>query len=418
VLVGAGVAAHVAGTVAIVLYHTVIYRGGDMLTYHALGTGIAHIIARDSGYLTDLVRLTLHQDNGLALEIVGFEGTSSGSMCAIAAWLALAFGDTLFGPCLGVSIFAFVGQLAMFRAVSHWLRPAERRPVLAAFMLLPSVVFWTSGLVKEAFVAGFLGLISHGMVLLLRRRAVVVPLFELAAGLLGVGILKPYTLFPFVLGVGGWVFAARRRGGGVGYRVLGIVVALVGIFAVSRAFPEFGVDRLGATVMHQQQSYTTEAGSTVAIGDADELEENASLSKQLKYFPLAVVNSLARPVLFEARNPSQLLGSLEMTIVLVLLLVTLQRAGARALLREIMGAPPLLFAFVFVATFSVAVGLSTGNLGTLSRYRVPAMPLYVGLLLVLRVRFAPKLRRRVSSRARRPASVATLARPGVPPGSP
>ena len=43
----------------------------------------------------------------------------------------------------------------------------------------------------------------------------------------------------------------------------------------------------------------------------------------------------------------------------------------------------LTFCAVFVLTFAVAVGLSTLNLGTLSRYRIPMMPFFTVLLFVL-----------------------------------
>ncbi len=45
--------------------------------------------------------------------------------------------------------------------------------------------------------------------------------------------------------------------------------------------------------------------------------------------------------------------------------------------------PLLLFCIAFVGSFAVCVGLATSNLGSLSRYRVPMMPFYATLLLVL-----------------------------------
>lgn len=39
----------------------------------------------------------------------------------------------------------------------------------------------------------------------------------------------------------------------------------------------------------------------------------------------------------------------------------------------------------FTATFGVVVGLATTNLGTLSRYRAPMVPFFVGMLLVVHV---------------------------------
>jgi hypothetical protein len=56
--------------------------------------------------------------------------------------------------------------------------------------------------------------------------------------------------------------------------------------------------------------------------------------------------------------------------------------------------PFLVFCVVFVITFGIAVGLTSTNLGTLSRYRSPILPFFAVLLLVLgrtrRARFLAK----------------------------
>ena len=45
--------------------------------------------------------------------------------------------------------------------------------------------------------------------------------------------------------------------------------------------------------------------------------------------------------------------------------------------------PFLVFCTVFVIAFGIAVGLTSTNLGTLSRYRSPILPFFAVLLLVL-----------------------------------
>jgi hypothetical protein len=258
---------------------------------------------------------------------------------------------------------------------------------------------------------------------LLRRKAIVLPALQLIVGLVGTGLTKPYTLFPLILAIGGWLFASRgRRPVRTGYKVLAVVVAVLGLFVAARAFPEYSIDRLGASISVQQRNYSMDGGASVAMGDLDEMEETPGLAKQIKYFPLALLNSLARPFLFEARNVAQLLSGFEMTIVVGLLLMLLvRRGGVRALFSEVTSHPALLAMATFVVSFSCAVGLSTGNLGSLSRYRVPAMPVYLGLLLALRVRTAKKTVaasrvKQVNSPAPRSASAATLVRRGAWPG--
>jgi hypothetical protein len=54
------------------------------------------------------------------------------------------------------------------------------------------------------------------------------------------------------------------------------------------------------------------------------------------------------------------------------------------LVRRVTANPALMFCFIFVLVLAMGTGLSTANLGTLSRYRAPMMPFFLLLLLILR----------------------------------
>src|SRR5690242_331729 len=83
----AGFAAHLAGAVSLVVYHVYIYKGGDMLTYHALGTQLAKLVQHDTRYLDDVLRLLLRLETSLPVDDF-FQG-SSGSFCALMALFVL-----------------------------------------------------------------------------------------------------------------------------------------------------------------------------------------------------------------------------------------------------------------------------------------------------------------------------------------
>ena len=51
--------------------------------------------------------------------------------------------------------------------------------------------------------------------------------------------------------------------------------------------------------------------------------------------------------------------------------------------RAVTARPPLVASAVFIIAFGAAVGLTTTNLGTLSRYRLPMMPPYAAILFIL-----------------------------------
>src|SRR5262249_34718400 len=152
------------------------------------------------------------------------------------------------------------------------------------------------------------------------RRRILSAIPTLAFGLVGIGILKPYVLFPLVLASGGWLYASRPQRLRTSYKILGIVFALGGLFIMARIFPEFGGNRLAENVLHQQRGYTlVGGGSNVEFGDVED-DGPPSLLKQVKFLPLALVNALARPLLFEARGPSVLVAALEMTVVVGLII--------------------------------------------------------------------------------------------------
>lgn len=76
-----------------------------------------------------------------------------------------------------------------------------------------------------------------------------------------------------------------------------------------------------------------------------------------------------------------LLSAME-ALVLLLLTFYLLASKPASFFRSLSN-PNVLFCFVFSVTFAFAVGVSTYNFGTLSRYKIPLLPFFaVGLILV------------------------------------
>jgi ABC-type sulfate transport system permease component len=103
----------------------------------------------------------------------------------------------------------------------------------------------------------------------------------------------------------------------------------------------------------------------------------------VRKFPSAVTVTLYRPFLWEVKNPLMLLSALESLIFLIFTIVVFFKVGIVKTFSKIFTQPTLLFSFLFSIIFAFAVGLSTGNFGTLSRYKIPCMPFFAALLLLL-----------------------------------
>lgn len=383
--------AHVLATFALVVYHEQIFQGGDMLWYAKFGKLIAYVIDTNPGrWGLETVKLALQIENELPVEVLG-AGTSTGTMSAFAGLIMFVVGDTIFGTCLLVSFFSFWGTVQLYRALRPKLEVDERIPVMAGLLLVPSVVFWTSGLVKEGVVVGCLGVICNSLSELIARRRIWA-LLPLVVAVEGIALTKPYVLVTLTIAMGGWFYAKNPGRFSFVQKLTGLAAVAVAIVVISSRFPEFSPARIAESVARSQQNYVhvAGAGSNIEIGD-----ETAprTIAGQLKWAPLGLLNSLLRPFAFEVRNGAMLLAALETTFLIVIGVRLVMTHTPRRIFREVRNHPALLFAAVLVLAFGTSVGLATKNLGTLSRYRVPMMPIYVAGALLLQVRLRRSERR-------------------------
>jgi glucan phosphoethanolaminetransferase (alkaline phosphatase superfamily) len=118
------------------------------------------------------------------------------------------------------------------------------------------------------------------------------------------------------------------------------------------------------------------AGSTYSLGELD-----GTYQGMLRLAPQAIVVSLFRPFLWEVRNPLMLLSALESLIIAIFTLYFIFKTRFR-IFGRILKDPVALSFMIFAIGFAFAVGVSTYNFGTLSRYRIPLLPMYLIALVI------------------------------------
>jgi hypothetical protein len=123
----------------------------------------------------------------------------------------------------------------------------------------------------------------------------------------------------------------------------------------------------------QNLSETAPLGSNFSI----------NTSNPLTLLPNSLVATFFRPFFWEVKSPVALFSAIESFILLFLTLFFFFKRGIRNFFRMAFADPRLLMCFVFSMIFAVAVGASTSNFGALSRYKIPCMPFYFIMLLVL-----------------------------------
>lgn len=311
------------------------------------------------------------------------EPTPSGSMVGMTA-LGMYLTGSIWAMFFLFATLSFFGKWALYTALRDELKFADPRPLFVSAMFIPSCVFWTSGLVKEAFAISGLGFLFRGTQLLLR--GVNVTAFLLVpAGFILIGGFKPFFLFAFVLATAVWVVFSKMNKRLIAFApiIFGIVMAgaIVGLAVLGTKYKEFAIDRVAETVAeHQFNGMRGEGGSNYHMGDPNA----RSIGGQIVWAPLALFTTLARPLPFEVHNVTSSIAAGELLILSIVLFRSVRRTGVRRAWSNVVARPVLLFAFVFTLVASTAVGLATTNFGTLSRYRTPILPFYAALIVGIR----------------------------------
>lgn len=364
----------------------VIYGGNvDSITYFELGGAVARYISLDlADNSIELANLILQRDVHIPVLFYG-AGTPTGTMTGIAAALMLVSDSTWAGT-IAASLFSCSGQVAAYGALRSTL-PAFPRAALAAGMLfVPSVVFWTSSFQKETIATAGLGWLVYATSKSTSKHYVTGVLLGIPAALI-VAFSKPYILLPFAFSAGTWLYLARPSSAGFRIRPMRILIAasftVVAVSAVGAVFPQFALDRVAEEAATRRDTFALiGGGSFTPLGPAS----GTGFAASLTLAPAALLSALFRPSLLDVRSTMMAVNAVEITAITALLVALLVRRGFASPFRRTLESPALAFCAVFTLTLGLAVGLTTPNLGSLSRYRSPMMPYYVTLLFALWVK--------------------------------
>lgn len=279
--------------------------------------------------------------------------------------------------------------------------PRLSKEFAVAILFIPSLLFWGSGILKDTWTLAAVGWLTYGVYnILLSKKGGIIwnVLYVVVASSILISI-KPYIFVALLPGILIWVVFGRIRQ--ISNPVVRILAAPILIM----------IGMVGGSFLFSQTS-----GSLGAYGDIDATLEKAVLTQEdlqrdayagnsfdiggfeptipgiLSKAPIAIFSGLFRPTLLDVNNVVMLISALENTFIMLFFLLNLVRIGPFSYLRFVLSEPLSLFAITFSVFFAFAVGLTTSNFGSLVRYRIPAIPFFLGGLYIARYQKAGGVR--------------------------
>ena len=383
----------IIGALALGFIYQFYYNGGDTFNYHTHGSRHiweAFIDSPSNGFqLLFAGKEHVGQTFKYSSQIAFFGDPSSYFIVRIAAVIDLLTFSSYSATAVVFAVISFAGMWAFFltfyRAypnVSGW--------IAITILFVPSVFFWGSGILKDTVTLTALGFLTFAIRrIFIEKRINATSIFLLIVCTFVIYSVKKYILLCYLPAALVWVQTVRLASiKSAIVRVMVVPFFLIAVLAssyyavtiVGENDEKYAMENLAKTAQitaYDIGYYTGRgAGSSYSIGELD-----GTFTGMLKLIPQAVNVSLFRPYLWEASNPLMLLSALESLVVFGLTIFVIYRK--RLVLVEAIRNPDILFCLIFSVTFAFAVGVSTFNFGTLTRYKIPLIPFYLLALILM-----------------------------------
>jgi hypothetical protein len=278
---------------------------------------------------------------------------------------------------------SLIGLTAIYKTFIPFLKDKNRELICAVY-LLPSVMFWGSGVLKEGLIFFALGLLIYFTTKLFSLKAIMICLattllLALSKFYVWLAIL-PCLVFIF------WLIKTNHKHVWLKYGIIFILFCGIGLnietltglqsplVTLSQKQIEFNSLATGNATDAYNKPIPT-AGSIIKINTLE-----PTLSSFMHNAPQAIVNTMFRPYLWESKSPLMLMAGLENLIIIIFIIMCIIFMKP---LKEVRW-EFVLFCLSFVLFQFLIIGETTPVIGAIARYKVSALPfLLIGFLFIL-----------------------------------
>jgi hypothetical protein len=390
--------ARIVGAVIVGLVYQFYYDGGDTFTYHTHGSRVVWEAFSDS-FLSGSKLIFTPADFDPALykytsHIYFYRDPPSFFIVRLSAFFDLLTFSSYAGTAILFAVVGFTGSW-MFFLTFYKQYPHLQKPLAWAALFIPSVIFWGSGLLKDTVTLSCLGIATFYIHrIFIEGKVKIKSMIFLVISIAVIFTVKKFILQAFLPAAITWVFAFRFysiRSVMLRVLVVPVVIVVVGLLGwysvikVGEGDDRYAIDKIAKTsriTAYDIRFWSgRKAGSGYSLGDANNSNFDASVGGLIRLAPEAINVALFRPYLWEVSNPLMLLSALE-SLGLFLISVVLLFKKRLDIFRSL-SEGNILFCLTFSIIFAFAVGVSTFNFGTLSRYKIAMMPFFATGLVLL-----------------------------------
>jgi hypothetical protein len=391
-----GLSAKMIGLFGFVFVYLVYYGGGDTVSYYKTALPMLNLFYSDfsaglSVYMHDYNPADFSyftQETGYPLRYIFADRGTLMVSKIVMPFLIFSFKSYLLASILiaTVSYLASWKLFGLFRV----LIVGNSKLAMIAVLFIPSILFWGSGISKDTISYASMCYFIYGMYwIVIRRRFALATILLSVLSLTLIIVIKPYIFLVLFPGALVWIFNSSIqsiRTKFIRISMIPFIVALsLGVFAVtfssiSATLGDYSTEKIINKAVVTQEDFKREyyGSNSFDIGTIERTPLGV-ISK----FPIATLYGFYGPSVLSINNIVMLFSALENTFLLLLTFGVLFRNNPLKLMNRIISEPFLAFCLMFSVFFAFGIGLTTPNYGALVRFKIPLIPFFTILLLVL-----------------------------------
>jgi len=260
------------------------------------------------------------------------------------------------------SFFSLFGPVAIYRVMMD-VFPGKKIQVILASFLLPSFIYWTSGIHKDGLLFTCIALVVYHVYFGLKENSFRLPrILAITGALVLILILRNFLLMLFVPAVITWIIAYRKPKKALAVFVIAYLLLAVLFFTARYIHPNFDFPQ--AVVNKQTEFMKLAGGSAVPMKKL-----HPTVTSFVANIPQAFNLSVLRPYPSDVKHLLSLAAAVEINFLLLLFLVFLfwRSNGIRS-------KSFVYFCLFFSFSFLLSIGYTVNFLGAIVRYRSLVFP--------------------------------------------
>jgi len=375
------------------------YRGGDTFGYYE-GTSFLYQLFYD-GEIALFFELILknHLDYSVEIQELIIEKTyysvwylqtsGNSTVVKIGGFLSIFVGNSYLAIGLILSFFSFLGCWKIFKVFSD-LYPHLSKPIAYASLFIPSTFFWgAAGLMKDTITMAAIGYLLEGSYyFFIKQKHLIKSAIKIFISLYLIVKIKIYIAVAFLPALIIWVFLSlnsqikstliRNLAKPIFYGTIFLFVIFSFQFFGQYAKNYASIETVLSAAKSTQRGMLMSGGSSYDLGDWQ-----PNLIGISTIIPKAINVTLFRPYIWEVSSPILLPNTIESLLFLIFSITVVIKTGLIKTIKIIIQDANLIFCALFAFTFTCAIGLTMYNFGALARIKIPCLPFYLILLIII-----------------------------------